>query len=124
MNQTSVDFKFEELRQRAEQLLAGGGGESAQFSEMDILSLIHELEVHHVELQIQNEDLRSARGELEESRNRYAELYQHAPMGYIDLTADGLTRIFHEASQSAFPRWLDRTASDLVHIFVPFFLSD
>jgi len=90
MNETSLNSKFDELRRRAEEMLKSGGEGGAQFSRMDILSLIHELEVHQIELQIQNEDLRSARGELELSRNRYADLYQYAPMGYVDLTPDGL----------------------------------
>jgi len=89
MKTSSEHSKFDELRRQAEELLRSGGGR-VQSSEIDILSLIHELEVHQIELQIQNEELRSARVELEQSRNRYADLYQHAPMGYVDLTPGGL----------------------------------
>jgi len=90
MTKSSAHSKFDELRRQAEELLKGRGDQPAEFSGMDILSLIHELEVHQIEIQIQNEELRSARGELEQSRNRYADLYQRAPMGYVDLTPDGL----------------------------------
>lgn len=81
--------KFDELRLQAEELLKGRGRQPSEFSGMDILSLIHELEVGQIELQIQNEELRSARRELEQSRNRYENLFQYAPVGYVDLAPDG-----------------------------------
>ena len=47
--------------------------------------LVHELQVHQVELELQNAELRAARDDLEASVKRYAELFEFAPIGYATL---------------------------------------
>ena len=54
--------------------------------------LVHELEVHQIELELQNRALREAQGLLEESRARYAELYDYAPIGHVTLDRSGIIR--------------------------------
>jgi signal transduction histidine kinase/ActR/RegA family two-component response regulator len=54
--------------------------------------LVHELEVHQIELELQNRALREAQGLLEESRARYAELYDYAPIGHVTLDRSGVIR--------------------------------
>jgi PAS domain S-box-containing protein len=51
--------------------------------------LLHELRVHQVELEMQNEELRSAQVELAKMRDRYVDLFEFAPVAYITLTASG-----------------------------------
>ncbi|MCX6690893.1 MAG: PAS domain-containing protein [Methanoregula sp.] len=48
--------------------------------------VIHELQVHQIELAMQAEDLRRSHRELEESREKYHDLYEFAPTGYFTLT--------------------------------------
>src|SRR5262249_45834621 len=58
----------------------------------DYARALHELEIHQVELEIQNEELRRARIELERGLDRYTRLFGYAPIGYASVTPDGLIR--------------------------------
>ncbi len=79
------------LRQEAEQRLrASRPADLAALENQDLRVLIHELEVHQIELQVQNEDLRQTQEELTEARNRYEELYEYAPVAYLTLDAQGV----------------------------------
>ena len=58
-------------------------------TEDDILALINELEVQQSELEAQNEDLMQAKSETDNLLNKYQELYDFAPVGYVTLDEQG-----------------------------------
>ncbi len=78
------------LRDDAEQQLARSPKRSADLKGQTPEELIHELEVHQVELETQAEELRRAHIALEESRNKYLDLYDFAPTSYLTLTEKAL----------------------------------
>jgi PAS domain S-box-containing protein len=82
------------LRKRAETLLRE---KAAQIPETlnppipeSLQSTLHELRVHQIELEMQNDELRRIQAELEASRSRYFDLYDLAPVGYFTLSEEGL----------------------------------
>ena len=73
--ETSRSESDRKLREKAEKLLPKKSAESPH----DPDRLTHELEVHQIELEMQNEELRRSQLETEESRQKYLELYDFAP---------------------------------------------
>ena len=57
--------------------------------ETDAVKLLHELQVHQIELEMQNEELREANLTAETALKKYTMLYDFAPMGYFTLEKDG-----------------------------------
>jgi PAS domain S-box-containing protein len=75
----------DQLRKRAEAALRGQPVDLQGLDSQDIQYLLHELQVHQVELSIQNEELRKTQQELESSRDQYFDLYNFAPAGYCTI---------------------------------------
>lgn len=78
------------LRERAEQLLQTNPDTKPEVSTSDVQELIHELQLHQTELEMQNEELQDAYRQLGQSRDAYAELYDFAPVGYLTLDRDDI----------------------------------
>lgn len=82
-----------ELRRRAEAVLREGQAtRPMDCHEADLLRLVHELQVHQIELQMQNAALAQARDEIEAGLQRYTELYDFAPVAYLTLDHDFVIR--------------------------------
>jgi PAS domain S-box-containing protein len=66
------------------------GASPAETAVRPMADLLHELQVHQIELEMQNEALRQAQSALEASRDRYVDLYDFAPFGYLTLDSNGM----------------------------------
>ncbi len=78
------------LRKRAKELLKKKSFKATPIhSEADTLKLIHELQVHQIELEMQNEELIRAKEEADIAVRKYIELYDFAPSGYFTLSQEG-----------------------------------
>ncbi|MFH1135109.1 MAG: ATP-binding protein [Pseudomonadota bacterium] len=82
--------KAAELRTRAE--IISGSAKAAALKDIppaELGELLHELRVHQIELEIQNEELRRAQVELDAARAKYFDLYDLAPVGYLTIGEKG-----------------------------------
>ena len=81
----------ENLRRRAEKQLRGTKQElSAPPTFAELQRLVHELAVHQIELELQNEELQDSRAALETYLRKYTDLYDFSPVGYVTLDPTGL----------------------------------
>jgi signal transduction histidine kinase/CheY-like chemotaxis protein len=86
-----------DLRRRAEERLAKRVAGPLPTDHTEIRRLLHELEVHQVQLEMQNEELFRSRVEAEGALERYTELFDFAPIGYAMLDPDGTIREINHA---------------------------
>ncbi len=78
----------DEFRRHAEEILDQASDSPRQPT--DVAAAVHELRVHQIELEMQNEELRRAQLELDEQRTKYRELFDLAPVGYLTLSEKGI----------------------------------
>ena len=80
-----------ELRHRADaRLQSQKPPANAPRSAHETQRLLHELQVHQIELELQNEELRNSRAQAEAAVSRYTDIYDFAPVAYFTLKSDGV----------------------------------
>ena len=90
-SQKNREMEGKSLRSRAEQRLRCRPHQMmARATEAQMKSVIHELEVHQIELEMQNDQLQVSQQELERAKESYTELYDFAPVGYVTVSKKGV----------------------------------
>ncbi|MEI6060614.1 MAG: PAS domain S-box protein [Bacteroidota bacterium] len=86
-----INTNTESLRRKAEEILENNTAVPIMpDTEAGMLKLIHELQVHQVELEMQGEELALARTEAIQDAEKYAELYDFSPSGLFTLNREGI----------------------------------
>jgi PAS domain S-box-containing protein len=78
------------LREQAEKILSAKPKKHGPVDSTEIDAVIHELQVHEIELEMQNDALRQAQVEIERSQSKYSDFYDFAPVGFLTLDEKGL----------------------------------
>ena len=80
------------LRKRAEARLRSVAPGFQEMSPDEMSALVYELQVHQIELEMQNDTLRQAQTSFEEASKKYRDFYDFAPVGFLTLDESGLIR--------------------------------
>lgn len=109
------------IRQKAETIQKQkSAGISSKYTDAEMLKVIHELEIHQIELEMQTDELRLAKEEAEMASGRYAELYFFAPSGFFTLNKMGeIIELNQYAAQL-----LNKDRRELKNSRLGFFISD
>ena len=78
------------LKKRARQFIRNNPSAIKKIPPTDIKQLIEELQVHQIELEMQNEELRRTQQELETARDKYSDLYDFSPISYFTMNEKGI----------------------------------
>jgi PAS domain S-box-containing protein len=87
---TELDDKRNALRRRAEELLRNKEDVKTNLLAHNFEELVENLKVYQFELEIQNEELLSIQQSLEQSKDKFEKLFNHAPIGYCTLNLEGV----------------------------------
>ena len=92
----NISRKASGLRKRAEKIdqrkTSRGPGKIEKLSPVETQRVLHDLRVHQIELEMQNEELRTSQNKLDAERARYFDLYDLAPVGYCTISEEELIK--------------------------------
>ena len=88
----------DKIRKLAEEKANHRFANSKKAAKGDADTLLHELQVHQIELEMQNDELRAAQQELGHAQRKYADLFESAPLGYLVLDSEAkIVELNHRA---------------------------
>ena len=87
----TTEEMLQKFREEAEKMLSNSPpAQDLEFSKQDIKELLHQIQVQHIELEMQNDELKLSNEEMETQRQKFAGLYDVAPVGYFILDSHGI----------------------------------
>lgn len=113
-----VNYTAETLRSQAENILADSRINVEKLSSEETSHLLYELQIHQIELEMQNDELRKTQRELDEERERYFDLYDLAPIGYCTLNQKGKILQANRAAASMLGTDQDELINQLITDFI------
>ena len=78
------------LKTQALEFISKNPAAIKNISPRDIRTLVEDLQVHHIELEMQNDELRRAQQNLETARDKYSDLYDFSPVSYFTFNEKGI----------------------------------
>ncbi|MGD8252695.1 MAG: PAS domain S-box protein [Desulfobacterales bacterium] len=110
---------FKDLRRKAQRVFSDL--ESAKFPDQDLdpQKLLEELNIYHIELELQNEELLQTRDQLESSRKYLRNLFKLSPVGYLVLDTEGVITDINEAAGDCFDLKREVLVGSRLHAFIP-----
>ena len=78
------------LKEQAQEVISKNPAAIEKIPPMDIKQLIEDLQVHQIELEMQNEELRRVQQDLEKARDKYSDLYDFSPACYFTINEKGI----------------------------------
>jgi PAS domain S-box-containing protein len=115
-----MEDKIKQLREQAEKILKESTSQKHDIPVSEFNRIIHDLKVYQIELELQNEELRNTQKQLVESRNRFAQLYNQTPAGYVTLNQNS---IILQANQT-FADMVNVDSSQIVNLSLADFFID
>jgi PAS domain S-box-containing protein len=117
----SDNDRLSELKRRAQEALKNYNFDQEAMSSRDMAEVIEELQVYQIELELQNEEMQRLQEELNRQRDKYQDLYEKAPTGYVTIDEKG--RIID--ANSAFAKMIGNKSTKLAgHPIIDFIHSD
>jgi two-component system CheB/CheR fusion protein len=102
--------KYKSLRERAEDKLQDSLMNFDNYSLKDIKSLIHEIQVHQVELEMQNDELRRAQESIKKTEEKYDYYYNFSPVAHVNIDENG----YILNSNFTFDKMIGKSKDDLL----------
>ncbi|MDA3865585.1 MAG: PAS domain S-box protein, partial [Salinivirgaceae bacterium] len=110
------------LRQKAEELMKNKSSKSGkQLPDIETQKLIHELEVHQIELELQNEELIQAQVQATIAAEKYIDLYDFAPSGYFTLSAEGEILELNLSGAKMLGKVRSQLINRMFHLFISYY---